>query len=562
MLDERCVGRQDFWSDPLNQYTPRKNIIFEPTMEMTSATSGHVSSKSTTHHRSTNRPKSGWADWEMAVDLDTIQSHMPDASNTSTLSLAQAVASFSRSELRWELAIIAAAVALLTVALAAIALFFFRRRTRDLTLVYVGVFSILYAVRLLVSRPSFRALFDESRIFWAYADWVITCTIILPLGLFLYQVADEQLRKFLRWLLAAPTAFAIFGILAAALGVSLAKLSFENNFVVLGTLAATALFLVASKWRPGPRQHSSREFRVFVAGFLVWMLFVVHANLLGLKILTGHNVEFLGFLVFVAGLGYISAYRTFANEERLIAINKELEIARRIQSSTLPQGVPTLAGLEIAARYAPMSAVAGDFYDFLWVDEKRVGILVADVTGHGVPAALIASMLKVAFAGQAAHAHDPVRVLTGLNGALCGKFEEHFVTAAYLFVDLEKSLLHYSAAGHPPLMLASRAAGNVREIEENGLMLGMFPEAAYSSVEISVSPGDRCLLYTDGLFEAKNTAQEEFGKARCKEFLERQLDVPAARFATALLADIAGFSGHNSARAQEDDITLLVLDLQ
>jgi serine phosphatase RsbU (regulator of sigma subunit) len=209
-----------------------------------------------------------------------------------------------------------------------------------------------------------------------------------------------------------------------------------------------------------------------------------------------------------------------------------------------------------------MSAVAGDFYDFLCVDERRVGILVADVTGHGVPAALIASMLKVAFAGQAAHAHDPARVLTGLNRALCGKFEEHFVTAAYLFVDLERSLLHYSGAAHPPLMLASRAAGNVREIEENGLMLGMFPEAVYTSVEIRVCSGDRCLLYTDGLFEAKNAAQEEFGNARCKEFLGTQLDIPAARFANMLLRNIARFSGHNSARTQEDDITLLVLDFQ
>src|SRR5207249_10368656 len=100
MLDERCVGRQDFWSDPLNQYTPRRSIIFEPTMEMTSATSGYVSSKSTTHDRSTNRPKSAWPEWEMAVDLDTSQSPMLDASNTSTLSLAQAAASLSRSELR------------------------------------------------------------------------------------------------------------------------------------------------------------------------------------------------------------------------------------------------------------------------------------------------------------------------------------------------------------------------------------------------------------------------------------------------------------------------------
>jgi len=483
-------------------------------------------------------------------------------SNTSALLLAQAVASFSRSGLRWELAIIAAAVAILSIALAAIALFFFRRTTRDLTLVYFGVFCVLYAVRLLASLSSFRSLFLESQMFWNYVDLVITCTILLPLGLFLYQLADEHLRNLFRWLLAAQTVFATFGILAAALGVRPARLFFANNLVVLGTLAATALFLVANKWRPGPRQRLSHEFRVFIAGFLVWMLFVVHANLLGLKILTGHNVEFFGFLVFVACLGYVAAYRTFANEERLIAINKELEIARRIQSFTLPQSVPTLPGLEIAARYAPMSAVAGDFYDFLWVDEKRVGILVADVTGHGVPAALIASMLKVAFASQAAHAHDPVRVLTGLNGALCGKFEEHFVTAAYLFVDLEKSLLHYSAAGHPPLMLASRAAGKAREIEENGLMLGMFPEAAYSSVEIRVAPGDRCLLYTDGLFEAKNAVEEEFGKTRCMEFLETRLDIPAARFANALFDNIAVFSGHNSARAQEDDITLLVLDFQ
>jgi sigma-B regulation protein RsbU (phosphoserine phosphatase) len=487
---------------------------------------------------------------------------MLNVPNAAALLFAQSAVSLSRSELRWEFANIAAAVALLSVALAAIALFFFRRKTRDLTLIYFGVFCILYSVRLLAVRPSFRALFDEPRAFWNYVDWVITCTIILPFGLFLYQLGDAHLRKLLRWLLAAQTAFSVFGILAAALGVNLAKLGVANNVMVLGTFAATALFLAASKPPSGSRNPLSHEINIFLAGFLVWGLFVVHANLLGLKILAGHNVEFVGFLVFVACLGYVSANRTFANEERLLAINKELEIARRIQSSTLPQSVPTLRGLEIAARYVPMSAVAGDFYDFLCVDEKRVGILVADVTGHGVPAALIASMLKVAFAGQAAHAHDPARVLTGLNRSLCGKFEEHFVTAAYLFVDLEKSLLHYSAAGHPPLMLASGATGNVREIEENGQMLGMFPEAAYSSVEIRVGPGDRCLLYTDGVFEAKNAAQEEFGKSRCKEFLETRREIPAARFANALLDNIARFSGHNSASAQEDDITLLVLDFQ
>jgi serine phosphatase RsbU (regulator of sigma subunit) len=96
----------------------------------------------------------------------------------------------------------------------------------------------------------------------------------------------------------------------------------------------------------------------------------------------------------------------------------------------------------------------------------------------------------------------------------------------------------------------------------SSMMLGMLSEATYSSVELRVGPGDRCLLYTDGVFEARNTAQEEFGKSRCKEFLEAQRDVPAAPFANALLNKIASFSGHNSGRAQEDDITFLVLDFQ
>jgi sigma-B regulation protein RsbU (phosphoserine phosphatase) len=284
---------------------------------------------------------------------------MLDGANTTALVLAQAAASFSRSQLRWEFANTAAAVALLSIALAAITLFCFRRGTRDLTLIYFGLFCILYAVRLLTTLPSFRSLFDESRMFWNYVNWVITCTITLPFGLFLYQVVGEHLRKFLRWPLAALTVFVSFGVLAAAFRVRLTKLHVANSIVVLGLFVAIALFLVASKQRPGLRKSLTHEIRVFIMGFLVWGLFVVHANLLGLKILTGPNLEFVGFLVFVACLGYISAYRTFANEERLVAINKELEIARRIQSSTLPQSVPTLTGLQIAARYVPMSAVGG-----------------------------------------------------------------------------------------------------------------------------------------------------------------------------------------------------------
>jgi len=138
-------------------------------------------------------------------------------------------------------------------------------------------------------------------------------------------VGSEFLRKFFRWLLAAQMLFAVFGISAAALGASLARLGVVNDIVVLATCVCCVLLLLAERWRPGPRGQLTREMRVFVAGLVVWFLFIVQANLLGLKIVSGHNWEFIGFLVFVGCLGYISAYRIFANEERLLAIGKELK---------------------------------------------------------------------------------------------------------------------------------------------------------------------------------------------------------------------------------------------
>src|SRR5690242_16117784 len=119
---------------------------------------------------------------------------------------------------------------------------------------------------------------------------------------------------------------------------------------------------------------------------------------------------------------------------QLRALNNELEMARQIQLSILPHSIPTLPGLEIAARFFPMTSVAGDFYDFIQIDDKHIGILIADVSGHGLPSALIASMLQVALTGQAGHASEPVQVLAGLNRALCGKFTYNFVTAAYVYL--------------------------------------------------------------------------------------------------------------------------------
>ncbi len=136
------------------------------------------------------------------------------------------------------------------------------------------------------------------------------------------------------------------------------------------------------------------------------------------------------------------------------------------------------------------------------------------------------------------------------------------MTAAYLYADLDAKIVRYAGAGHPPLLLSSRSNGDARSIEQNGLFLGMFPEAAYSSLEIPLRSVDRYVLYTDGLPESRNAAGEEFGLAHCKQFLESHPRLTAAALADALLGEIALWSARSSGRLQEDNMTLIVIDCE
>jgi phosphoserine phosphatase RsbU/P len=466
-------------------------------------------------------------------------------------------------DLRAQVTRLAFGFLILVIGLAALALFFFRRKTRDLTLLSLGIAAVLYGLRLLPRESIIQSIFHISKPLQNHIDLWITCLILTPFLMFFLQVALEPGRTLVRWALYLQPIFVALAITRDLLGLS-PSLAKGINRIFVFTLIASMVANLPWFRSKASRKPLNSEYRILISGLLIFGAFVVYGNLADLRLVAGANIEPIGFLIFLAFLGYLAAHRIFANEEHLLAINKELQIANQIQSSILPRDVPHIAGLEIVARYVPMSAVAGDFYDFLVVDDRRIGVLIADVTGHGVPAALIASMLKVAFVGQAAHAEDPARVLAGLNRALCGKFEEHFVTAAYVFIDLDRFVLRYAGAGHPPLLLAPRTNSRgrdaeSREVEANGLMLGLFPEAAYSSVEIPLDAGDRVLLFTDGILEAMNSAREEFGKSRVKKFLAASSS-SASHLADGLLLELRHWSGAEAKRAHDDDITLLVLD--
>jgi hypothetical protein len=477
---------------------------------------------------------------------------------SASLASLTATSTFPNAEWRWAIFDSGVAAILLTIGFVSIGIFLLRKQTTERTLLYLGVYVILYAVRIFLRVSPLLSVFSISPAVAGHVIRAITFTFALPLFFLFLEVVQTRWRRVILWILGVQLVFATFAILFDLLGIARLAVDIGNSLLVVASwiLLIVLLFFI----RPFGRLPG--ELRVVAVGLVVYGLLVTHANLVGLGVLRGRDVEPIGFLAFVFSLGYLVAHRIFAKEERLFAIQKELEIAEQIQTSILPREVPRIVGVEIAARYLPMSAVAGDFYDFLTLEGNKFGILVADVTGHGIPAALIASMLKVAFAVQTAHARNPERVLLGLNHALCGKFEEHFVTAAYLYADLNAKIVRYAGAGHPPLLVANRSNGKTRSIEQNGLLLGMFPEAVYSSIEIPLQQDDRYVLYTDGLPESTSPTGEEFGLPRCKQFLASHSRLPAAAFGDELLSEIARWSARSSGRAQEDDMTLIVVDYQ
>lgn len=220
----------------------------------------------------------------------------------------------------------------------------------------------------------------------------------------------------------------------------------------------------------------------------------------------------------------------------MLSIENELAIAREIQTSILPGDVPELSRLRISAAYCPMTAVAGDFYWFIATDPNRAGFLVADVTGHGVPAALIASMIRVVMQSVVACPDNPASVLRGVERALSGQPLGQFVSAAYLWLDTESQKALYSAAGHPPLLHWSQ--GKLESIQSNGLIFGVMSRCEYPVREISVTAGDRFLLYTDGLIEPENINGESFGDRKLEEVVRENQFRPSSELSDRLLSEL------------------------
>lgn len=441
--------------------------------------------------------------------------------------------------------------------LAACAIAAIRRGSGDRTLLWLGIWSGMYGARPLAdSLAALRLLPPWFLGFLPFLDTATAYLILVVASLAFLELSLGKLRIFLRTVI-------FLGLAIASAGIAFFLFTGSpDKFIPYNDLLATCSLVVLLTVVTVPSLF--RRFLVIPdRGILAvgMLLFAMEALYVNVARALGHQIPSifgdLGFAVLLLSFGFVAVQFISASERRLLSIENELAIAREIQRSILPGSTPALKDLRITAAYRPMTAVAGDFYEFIPLDQGRVGFLVADVSGHGVPAALIAAMVKVALQTVLPCAADPGEVLRRLNRILRGQLHEQFVTAAYLLIDTRNRKALYSAAGHPPLL---RSRGDHFErIESNGIVFGVLPDPDYPVRELTIHPGDRFLLYTDGVIEPENASGVSFGDARLEQVVLNNQSRPPSELVEQLLSEIRRWQP--ASLAQQDDITLIVIDV-
>jgi serine phosphatase RsbU (regulator of sigma subunit)/predicted ester cyclase len=235
-------------------------------------------------------------------------------------------------------------------------------------------------------------------------------------------------------------------------------------------------------------------------------------------------------------------------------VEQDLRVARRIQQASLPEEVPELEGWQITPFYQPAREVGGDFYDFLELEDGRLGMVVGDATGHGVPAALVMSTTCGMLRAVALSVNAPGEVLKRVNDALSVRIPSNmFVTCFYGVLEPSSGSFTYANAGHD--LPYARRAGDAEELMARGMPLGLMPGMRYEEKEVVLEAGEATLFYSDGLVEAHNPQGEMFGFPRLRELVAEHDEGEA--LVDFLMEELYSFTGERW--EQEDDITLVTL---
>jgi phosphoserine phosphatase RsbU/P len=246
-----------------------------------------------------------------------------------------------------------------------------------------------------------------------------------------------------------------------------------------------------------------------------------------------------------------------ARRQRLALEQRELDEARRIQRKLLPATMPQLDGWEVAASWQPAAGVGGDCFDAISFGSARLGFCIADVVGKGIPAALLMSNLQAAVRAFATDAAQPADLCHQVNRILCGRIAEgRFISFFYCLIDNDEGTLTFANAGHYPPILV-RADGSVERLATGGPVLGVFPDGTYQQGRVQIHGGDRLVLYTDGITDARKSeaTDDDFGEDRLIDLIIANRTCSAPALQSRLAEAVASFSEGQF----QDDATLIVM---
>lgn len=274
---------------------------------------------------------------------------------------------------------------------------------------------------------------------------------------------------------------------------------------------------------------------------------------------TEEDMELLSALATQAAIAH---ERAALHQERMQRkrLDEELRIAREVQLSLLPGKAPCVPNLEFAGINVPSRDVGGDYYDFISIAEGQLGIAIADVSGKGIPAALIMASFRAFLRAEIRNNYAITTIFSKVNNLLSEIVKDNqFVSAFYGVLNLKTLRFTYSNAGHhPPILFRGQQETERQYLEGGGLLLGLFTDAHYDEQFIDLRSGDFLLLYTDGLVEAENEDGEMFGHERLEKFVEEHLSLSARELCDSLYVRMAQFTGVGHS---EDDTTVVAIKI-
>jgi serine phosphatase RsbU (regulator of sigma subunit) len=250
--------------------------------------------------------------------------------------------------------------------------------------------------------------------------------------------------------------------------------------------------------------------------------------------------------------------RTKTIHAQSLELEKQIQIAQKIQSSLLPEAIPYISNAKVSFKYQPMMGVGGDFIDFYYKNKDELILFICDVSGHGVPAAFLATMVKMTIQNCYERMLKPTEALKKIHSSLIGKMSGHFISAIYCSIDLITGVLRYSNAGHLPIIQITKD-GSAKYISSKGRVISEILPVKVEEQVILLSEGDKIILYTDGITEARNSDNEMLGEDRLLAIVEENYTQTTNELCNIIYNSVLTFTGDNTGQFT-DDITILAAE--